>query len=164
MQKLIKDGALATNEWSLAATEEFSADQLSEGKWIIPLNLYNDLAKDQHDLSQVGVWLASDDDVHQLKEFVSTLPIIAIKFAAFADGRSFSQARTLREQLDYTGEIRAVGEYIQDQMFFLARCGVNAFLLPEGTCTESALESLADFNERYQAACDEPQPLFRRRV
>lgn len=163
MQKLIKDGALAPDTWALAS-EDFSADQLGENNVIVPLQSYLDLSKDNLDLSKVGVALASDDDPQALQPFLPNLPLVAIQFANFADGRSFSQARVLREQLDYNGEIRAIGAYMQDQLFFLSRCGVNAFLLPEETKIDSALESLRDFSDSYQAGCDEPQPLFRRRV
>ena len=50
------------------------------------------------------------------------------------------------------------------QRTYLQRCGFNAFEMADEAQLESALESLADFSESYQAAIDQPQPLFRRRA
>ena len=53
--------------------------------------------------------------------------------------------------------------FIRDQLYFLKRCGFNAFQLTDETQLEGALCSLNEFSEHYQAASDEPEPLFRRR-
>lgn len=165
MQRLIKNGELINNEWTLVEDEDFDLAELSQGQWVLPLAMYGKAVENgSAALSRLGVILNSDQDVLALRGYLDKLPLVVINFAAFADGRSFSQARILRDQLDYTGEIRAAGNYMQDQLFYLSRCGVDAFLLPEGVAVESAMQSLADFSDSYQAACDEPQPLFRRRV
>ncbi len=165
MQRLIKNGELINDEWTLVKDENFDLAELSQGQWALPLDMYEKAVENgSAALSRLGVILSSDQDVLALRGYLDKLPLVVINFAAFADGRSFSQARILREQLDYAGEIRAAGNYMQDQLFYLSRCGVDAFLLPEGVIVESALQSLADFSDSYQAACDEPQPLFRRRV
>ena len=52
---------------------------------------------------------------------------------------------------------------LHDQLFYMQRCGINAFALKDGKDIESALAGFKVFSERYQAAVDEPQPLFRRR-
>jgi uncharacterized protein (DUF934 family) len=81
------------------------------------------------------------------------------------DGRSFSTARLLRERYGFTGELRAVGNFIRDQLCYLRRCGVNAFAFTrEDMNLEDALKSLGDFSEYYQASVDQPLPLFRRRA
>lgn len=165
MQRLIKNGELVKDEWTLVKGEDFDLAELSQGQWALPLALYEKaIASRSADLSRLGVILNGDQDVLTLGKHLDKLPLIVINFAAFADGRSFSQARILRDQLDYSGEIRAAGNYMQDQLFYLSRCGVDAFLLPEGVVVESAMQSLADFSDSYQAACNEPQPLFRRRI
>lgn len=165
MPKLIKNGELAQDHWAIADPESFDFSQLNEGQWLVSISLFEQAAEQGFaDFDRLGLLLNSDDDVLRVKPWIKQVAVIAINFHAFADGRSFSQARVLRDQLDYSGEIRAVGAYMQDQLFYLARCGVDAFLLPDETNVESALISLSDFSEVYQAACDEPQPLFRRRV
>ncbi len=39
---------------------------------------------------------------------------VTINFPAFTDGRGYSYARLLRERYDYKGEIRAIGDVMQD--------------------------------------------------
>lgn len=168
MQRLVKDGELIKDEWPLIAIEAdetFDPAQLPQGQCVLPLAEYEKVvASGGSDLSKIGVSITGEQDVLVLRDHLPTLPIVILCFGAFADGRSFSQARILRDQLDYLGEIRAAGAYMQDQLFYLSRCGVNSFLLPADVKVESALQSLNDFSDSYQAACDEPQPLFRRRV
>jgi uncharacterized protein (DUF934 family) len=88
---------------------------------------------------------------------------VEVNFPHFADGRGYSIARLLRERCGYRGELRAVGDVQRDQVFYLARCGFDAFLLREGEDAEGALAALHDFSEAYQASVERPQPLFRRR-
>ncbi len=90
------------------------------------------------------------------------LSAIAVNFPVLTDGRGFSCARELRER-GYRGELRAVGHFIRDQMFYLKRCGFNAFQPADDSGLEQALASLGDFSESYQAGIDQPRPLFRRR-
>lgn len=88
---------------------------------------------------------------------------VEVNFPRIADGRGYSIARLLRERHGYTGELRAVGDVQRDQLYYLSRCGFDAFLLREGEDAEGALAALEDFSEAYQASVERPQPLFRRR-
>lgn len=164
MQKLIKNKQLAADDWQIT-DNDFDISKLSSGKWLLPYSVFSEaLEQNLINFESCGPIFNADNDITDLKPYIEQLQIVALNFDAFTDGRSFSQARVLRDHLDFEGEIRAIGNFIQDQLFYLTRCGVNAFLLPEETSIESALLSLSDFSESYQAACDEPQPLFRRRV
>lgn len=169
MRKLLKNGELHADQWQILTTAPDTptteALELGAGQHLIPLSLFlAEVQKQSLDFNRCAPLLTAEDDVKVLKPYLSKLRIVALQFDQFMDGRAFSQARILREQLDYTGEIRAVGEFIIEQMFYLSRCGVDAFLLPEDSKVEDAQKILRDFSESYQAACDEPQPLFRRRV
>jgi len=97
-----------------------------------------------------------------LFEHLRAIPLVAINFPVFTDGRGFSYGRELRER-GFTGELRASGHFIRDQMTYLARCGFDAFQLADESVLDEALASLQDFSEHYQAAIDQPLPLFRRR-
>src|SRR5690606_12594196 len=111
------------------------------------------------------VWLDSEETPDQLADDTKDLPLIALNFPVFKDGRAFSSARLLRERYGFTGELRAVGHFIRDQLCYLRRCGVNAFDFgDQAVDLELAIQSLRDFTEYYQAASDEPLPLFRRRA
>ena len=79
------------------------------------------------------------------------------------DGRGYTQARMLRDRYAYTGEVRAVGDVFRDAMFYMHRCGVNAFELRPGQDPADALRAFADFSFGYQGAADDLAPVFRRR-
>ena len=90
------------------------------------------------------------------------IALVAIRFPAFTDGRGYSTARLLRQRHGWTGELRAVGDVLRDQMFYLARCGFDTFDLKDGESVAEALAGFGDFSEAYQSAADRG-PLFRRR-
>ena len=97
-----------------------------------------------------------------LFEYLEQIPLVAINFPVFTDGRGFSYARELRQR-GFKGELRACGHFIRDQLTYLRRCGFDAFQLANEHELEAALASLADFDEFYQGSVDQPLPLFRRR-
>jgi uncharacterized protein (DUF934 family) len=114
--------------------------------------------------SRTGVLLQGTDDPSTLVADIGTLPLIAVSFASFADGRGYSVARLLRERLGFEGELRAVGHVQRDQLAFLERCGFDAFELRDGENAARALGAFSDFSESYQSAHRPEQPLFRRRL
>lgn len=163
MPKLIKDGVIVDDQRQLVA-KDASLSDVSGAHYVVPLALW---LANKAKLSAQGVdavWIDSDETAEQLGEDTAELALIAVNFPAFADGRGFSTGRLLRERFKFTGELRAVGQVIQDQAHFLLRCGFNALDLRAGTNLESALASLSDFSEHYQCAVDKPKPLFARRT
>lgn len=115
-------------------------------------------------LNQTAVNIPVDCDLDTLDIDYKNTPLITIEFTLFMDGRAFSIARTLREQFDYTGELRALGNFIPDQLHYLSRCGFDAFQFADEVEDSTIQECLNAFSEHYQAAVDDPQPLFRRRA
>ena len=103
------------------------------------------------------------DDPATVAHRLGTVAHVQVNFPSFTDGRGYSIARLLRERHGYRGELRAVGDVQRDQLFNLARCGFDAFLLREGEDAQAALDALQDFSEAYQASVERPLPLFRRR-
>ena len=89
---------------------------------------------------------------------------ISIDFPKFADGRGYSAARLLREKYGYKGELRAVGDVLIDQVFFMKRCGFDAYVLRPDKDINKAARCLNFFSQGYQAATDTHLPLFRRRA
>jgi uncharacterized protein (DUF934 family) len=157
--KLIKDGAIVDNQWLMLGEDDTT---IPEGKVIVPLALWQqhkDTLKNRGDL---GIWLDSDQPPQNIADSLNSFELVAINFPAFADGRGFSYGRELRDRHHYQGELRAVGEFISDQLYFLRRCGFNAFAL-QGEDLQSALDSFGVFTESYQASIDQPLPLFKRR-
>jgi len=128
---------------------------LPEGERLVPLVQWS---------GEPGVLLGPSDDPASIAGRLEGIAVIAVEFPQFTDGRGYSIGRLLRERYGYTGELRAVGEVLRDNLFYLSRCGYDSFVLAEGANLETALESLSDFSEGYQASVERPQPLFRRRA
>lgn len=165
MPKLIKDKAIVENTWQwLAASEDDTARVVPEGQVIVPLKLWLDQRDTLGKRQNIGVYLQNDENPEALKDDAQNLPLIAIEFPSFMDGRGFSLGRLLRERYNFTGELRAAGGFMRDQLTYLSRCGFNAFDCNETFDLDSALSSLNDLPEYYQSAADQELPLFRRRL
>jgi uncharacterized protein (DUF934 family) len=113
---------------------------------------------------RVGVRVPGDADPDALAPLVDGVPLVAVDFPKFTDGRGYSVARVLRDRHGYAGELRAVGQVLRDQLFYLARCGFDAFELAEGKDVDDALAAFGDFSVTYQPAADDAQPIWRRRA
>ena len=111
----------------------------------------------------VGVRLTGDNSVSDIADDLPRLALVVVEFPSLADGRAFSLARLLRDRHRFTGEIRACGHFIRDQVYFLARIGVNAFEPAEGTDLEKLLPALTEFSVNYQSAADGIEPIHRKR-
>ena len=110
-----------------------------------------------------GICIYGDDAIEDIKADLQHFRIIALDFPVFRDGRNYSHARLLRERFGYQGELRAVGDVLRDQLFFLRRCGIDAFQIREDKNIEDALESFADFSQVYQPAADGAVPVYKNR-
>jgi uncharacterized protein (DUF934 family) len=67
----------------------------------------------------LGVWLDSDEEAEEIGEDVQHFQVIALNFPAFTDGRNYSNARLLRDRYKFKGELRAIGDVLRDQLFFM---------------------------------------------
>ena len=117
-------------------------------RWLAETDAFNNRCE------RVGVCVSVEDGIEELAPHIHRWPVIAIEFREFKDGRGHSLARLLRDKLEYRGELRAVGDIGRDQVFFLARCGFDAFELRPDTDPASVLPGFADFSLRYQHASD----------
>lgn len=129
--------------------------ELPEDERIVPLAQWR---------GEPGVLLGTADDPDAIAADLEKLSTVVIEFPQFTDGRGYSTARLLRERYGFKGEIRAAGEVLRDNLFYLSRCGFDSFVLSDQTKIEEALTALSDFSDGYQASVERPQPLFRRRA
>ena len=125
---------------------------------VLPLALY----LTQSPSAIHGVWLAPTDDPAALVPRLSAVPLIAIDFPVFNDGRGYSIAAVLRSRYRYLGDLRAIGDVLIDQLFFLRRVGFTSFLLRADQDHLKAVAKLQTFSDAYQGAADDPLPAFRR--
>lgn len=153
---------------SAATAEEIAALAVPAGKVILPLAVWlsrkAELTARLND-GMLGTWIDSFESPEALVASVDDInrfPLIAINFPRFVDGRGYSFATLLRSRYGYTGELRAVGDVLQDQLFYMKRCGFNAYAVHADHNIEDALRGLEDFSEPYQATVDRSVPLYRR--
>jgi len=165
MREIIKDKAIVNDDWTVLRLAEGEAPEtvvVPSGKFIVPLTVWEAQRATLKNRADIGVWIASHERPEVLKEDAAKLPVIAVDFPKFSDGRGFSIAYNLRMRLGYAGELRAIGDVLRDQMFYMQRVGFNAFATREDRSIHEALKGLFDFSEAYSAAWDQKQPLFRR--
>ena len=166
MPKLIKNGELIQDNWTVLR-EATGPDILTAvpGKnFIVPLDFWKMYqAKLESYFGDIAIWLDSDENVNDIGSDLKQFALIALNFPVFSDGRSYTNARELRQHLNYEGEIRAIGDVLRDQMFYMARCGFDSFEIRHDQDPDACLSAFHDFQTGYQSSIDEPNPLFRRR-
>jgi uncharacterized protein (DUF934 family) len=162
MGKYIKDRKPQDDSWTpYTGLEE--VDNLPNGDIYIPLEEWQTKREEllQRN-SKLGVILENTDDISELEDDLDRLDLIVLQFPKMADGRAYSQARLLRERYGYEGEIRAVGDVLQDQVFYMQRCGFNAFELRGDQDVSSVIAAFDEMTVTYQPSADEAMPIWRR--
>ncbi|MFK7852752.1 MAG: DUF934 domain-containing protein [Granulosicoccus sp.] len=138
------------NAWVRLADEDaLPASDSSEHPLLCSLARFLDIESKQHRIIS-GVWLNSDDDVTPLAPYLDQLQLISIDFPVYTDGRGYSQARVLRKQLSFAGELRATGDVRVDQILFMARAGIDAFEFPVEPDHTLVEQILSRFQLNYQ--------------
>lgn len=159
MTTLIKNKRIATDNWqrlepAADGAPPGNASVPLTGDWLVPLAVWN---AQREQLSQrngrTGVLLENTDDPRVLVRDFDQLTLIAVRFPKFTDGRGYSVARLLR-RLGWKGELRAVGDVLRDQLFYMARCGFDAFDMRTDQDAQAALSAFDDFSLTYQPAID----------
>ncbi len=162
MPKLIKNNAVVDDSYEILP-KDFNEASV-EGLKIVPLAYWLAHAENLKSQAEIGVWIDSDEGPEELAPFLDSLKLIALNFPKFADGRGYSIARILRDRYKYQGELRAIGDVLHDQLFYMKRCGFDAFAIRADKDPVAALAGLQAFSDCYQGASDNPVPLFRRRA
>lgn len=170
MAKIIKHREIVEDAWTvlrLAANETPDSVRLPAGPTLVPLSVWRvrkeDLIRREWEQgAPYGVWLAPTDDAAELAADLDDLPVVAVDFPKFTDGRGYSIATLLRTRYGYRHELRAIGDVGRDQLHYLYRSGFDAWATKQEP--EAALAGLDDFSEAYQSAANQPLPLFRRRA
>ena len=157
-----------TGEKSVSDEQVATTIVPATGRVIVPLSVFisrKDSLVRRIEAGEIGVWL----DTHEVLELLvenqtdlNELPIIAIHVERFADGRIFSLGTLLRTRYGYKNELRAFGDVLKDQLFFLKRSGFTSFLIRADRSALEAVTSLHDFSQPYQGAVDESRPVFKR--
>ena len=151
MTKLIKSGAYTQD--SFAPVTDDAA--LPEGAVLVSLARFQ---KERETLlernSPIGVKLQANENPELLGDDVNRLSLIALEFPKFRDGRAFSWARMLRTRLGFAGEVRAVGDFLYDQVNYQHRVGFDAWEVPDTFTLEMFNRALGEMTNVYQPSTD----------
>ena len=109
-----------------------------------------------------AVRLEPGDEARDLIPHLERIRLVEVNFPVFGDGRGYSSARILREA-GYTGELRAVGEVLVDQIAFMRRCGFDAFAPDVPLDPTDADNAFARYGEVYQPTTDARAPIWAKR-
>ena len=114
---------------------------------------------------EVGIWIDTHEEIESFIEEIKDInafPILAIRVGKFADGRIFSIGSQLRTKFKYKNILRAFGDVLRDQLFFLKRTGFDSYLIREDRNANDALNALKDFTLPYQGAINDPMPAWKK--
>jgi len=149
--RLIKSGAYAQDVYARVADDA----ALPEGPVLVSLARFQ---KERDALlarnTPVGIRLQASENPEVLGADVNHFALIALEFPKFRDGRAFSWARMLRTRLGYTGEIRAVGDFLYDQVNYQHRVGFDAWEVPDHFTIEMFTKALTEMTNVYQPSTD----------
>jgi len=102
----------------------------------------------------LGLRLKSDQHPGGIAADLAAFQVIALEFPKFRDGRAYTYARLLRERYGYRGELRAVGDVLQEQLNFMQRCGFDSFEINAADPEKTWATVAGDHTVWYQATAD----------
>ena len=169
MAQLISNRAIAVDTWKtleMPDDETPEAIALPAGDVIFPVAVWQ-ARKDEIIAThkRIGLLLQPDERVEEIAADLDYFVVIAVNFPKFVDGRGYSSASLLRQRYNYQGELRAVGDVLHDQLFYMRRVGFDAYALKGDKNAVYAIEhGFSTFSANYQSSTSQPQPHFRHRT
>ncbi|MDX2235926.1 MAG: DUF934 domain-containing protein [Hyphomonadaceae bacterium] len=157
---LVRDGRIVTDDpWRVL---EDDAAIPAQGDIVMrPQRLEEARARNA---GRLGVLIAPPDAVEDVAAHLPRLSLVMAAFPSFRDGRAYTTARLLRERYGYQGEVRAVGDVLEDQLFSMLRCGFDSFDLRSKDPEAAFARAAKRFAHVYQPAADARLPAWRRRL
>ena len=140
------------------------------GKIIVPLSVYlknRDALQTRLKNNEIALWLATHETLDVLlasEKDINVFPLIAVFVERFQDGRIFTLGNLLRTRYQFKNTLRAFGDVLQDQLFYLKRSGFDSYLIKAGKDVHEALKALQSFSDPYQGAVDISEPVWKRKV
>ena len=140
------------------------------GKIILPLSVYlknRDALQHRAKNNENALWIATHEILDPLisaEKDINIFPLIAVFVERFQDGRIFTLGNLLRTRHQFKNTLRAFGDVLQDQLFYLKRSGFDSYLIKEGKDPNEALKALQSFSDPYQGAVDIKEPVWKRKV
>jgi uncharacterized protein (DUF934 family) len=159
---LAEDGKLGVDDWRHLGDDEpipaSGAVTVSFARW------QNDEPVLRARADKLGLRLPNTIAPQEIAGDLTRFTLIVLSFPKFTDGRAYSQARLLRTRFHYTGELRAEGDVLRDQLLFMKRCGFNSFVVGERAIKEDWARAFGEFDVFYQGAPDGRPCVMRQRL
>lgn len=114
--------------------------------------------------AETGVIWPNSRDIDELAPYLDKLAVVTLEFPTFKDGRSYSQARILREQYGYRGELRATGQVLRDQFVFMLRAGFDSLEVKKEADAEVFAAVIKRYSVFYQPTGDGRITAFHKRL
>lgn len=152
---LLRNARIEGDEWSFVA----DGQPIPEfGPVLVTLGRYRaERAALDARRDPVGLVLDSDETPRDLDgKAIGRFGLICLRFPKFTDGRPYSAARLLRQRYGFTGELRAIGNVLRDQLAFMRRCGFDAYEIPDDANALKWLRALNEISVHMQPAVDGP--------
>jgi uncharacterized protein (DUF934 family) len=111
---------------------------------------------------RLGILISPAERVEEIAADLPSISLVAVQFTGPGEGRGYTTAKLLRQRYHFTGEVRAVGHVKQDQLYLMARCGIDTFELAPTEKPEEALATLERFKVAYTPGDPIPTPLRQR--
>ena len=145
-----RDGAFRRDTWTKVAVDA----PLADGPVIVSKPRFlADRAVLTARRTPVGLLLAPGESLDDIAADLPRFAVIALDFPKYSDGRAFSTARLLREKYRYSGELRAVGNVLNDQIAFMRRVGFDTLEVTHAPMRRALIEGrIADVTLHYQPA------------
>jgi uncharacterized protein (DUF934 family) len=140
------------------------------GKIILPLSVYlknREVLQTRLKNNEIALWLATHESLDTLttiEKDINVFPLIAVFVERFQDGRIFTLGNMLRMRYQFKNTLRAFGDVLQDQLFYLKRSGFDSYLIKTGKDINEALKALQSFSDSYQGAVDPKEPIWKRKI
>lgn len=148
MRKLIRGRAIVADAWRYVGEAGDGPQAATLAEFLAAV------AAGSAPAGGLAVQLEPGDAVESLAPHVARLALVVVHFPKDGEGRGFTQAQLLRQRYGYRGELRAMGPFKRDYLFFLARCGFDAFDPHPDEKLEAALAAFGSFSVSYQPASD----------
>ena len=166
MTQIILDKQIANDDWTLVADDVALSDAkevINFSRWASAESTAKSALIAKRDAGTLGIQLNAGDTADLLAEESLGFALINVEFPKFADGRGYSTAHLLRKRYGFTGQLRATGDVLYDQLFYMMRCGFNAMAMREDQDLNLAVKGFDTFSAPYQGDVNDTRPLFRRR-
>jgi uncharacterized protein (DUF934 family) len=159
--RLVKSGHVVSDHFARVGDDAPIPD---DAPVIVPAARF--LADAEHILGRkapTGVLWPNNRRIAELVPYLDRLALVALDFPKFRDGRAYSQARLLREQHGFRGELRATGDVLRDQFVFLLRAGFDSFEVKKDADAAVFASEVARKTVFYQPTADGRVPAARQR-